>query len=68
MFLFKRHNYFSKGSGGTHFDHGKFEIKTFLIYSPPYFTMGPADQTCSYSINAMALEMVFVDVFVELEV
>ena len=25
-----------KGSSGTRFDHGQFEIKTFPIYTPPY--------------------------------
>ena len=26
-----------EGSNGTRFDHGQFEIKTFLIYAPPYW-------------------------------
>ena len=27
--------YVQKGSSGTYFDHGQFEIKTFPIYAPP---------------------------------
>ena len=27
--------YVQKGSIGTYFDHGQFEIKTFPIYTPP---------------------------------
>ena len=27
--------YVQKGSSGTYFDHGQFEIKTFPIYTPP---------------------------------
>ena len=28
-----------EGSSGTRFDHGQFEIKTFLIYALPYWSM-----------------------------
>ena len=30
--------FIQEGSSGTHFDHGQFEIKTFPIYAPPYYT------------------------------
>ena len=27
-----------EGSSEKHFDHGQFEIKTFPIYAPPYYS------------------------------
>ena len=41
-----------KGSSGTCFDHGQFEIKTFPIYTPPY-------QTASLGIEPLTPNYVF---------
>ena len=36
--IFLKGIFVQEGSSGTRFDHGQFEIKTFLIYTPPYCT------------------------------
>ena len=38
--IFLKVVFVQKGSSGTRFDHGQFEIKTFPIYAPPYYA-GP---------------------------
>ena len=36
FFLFLNGIFVQTGLSGTNFDHGQFEIRTFLTYTPPY--------------------------------
>ena len=39
--IFLKGIFVQEGSSRTRFDHGQFEIKTFPIYAPPYFSSLP---------------------------
>ena len=41
FFFFLRSKFVQKGTSGTYFDHGQFEIKTFPIYAHPKCTELP---------------------------